>query len=67
MGFGPGLVLRILASVSDMVRVSGFDTRNGTRNFSGLQRMLADIYGIETFVFKVFHAIARTDMDTPGC
>jgi hypothetical protein len=38
------------------VRVSGFDTRNGTRNFFGLQRMLADIYGLETAVFMPFNA-----------
>jgi hypothetical protein len=50
-----------------MVRVSGFDTRNGTRNFSGLQRALADTYGLETAIFRAFQAVARTVMDMPGC
>jgi len=49
-----------------MVRVSGFDTRNGTRNFSGLQRTLADTYGMETAIFRAFQAVARTVMDMPG-
>ena len=60
-------MLRILASVSDMVRVSGFDTRNGTRNFSGLQRTLADTYGMEIAIFRAFQAVTQTVMDMPGC